>query len=59
MTTTIQKHSWCAASAGAASQASTQAAAQVTIVNAQASRIVSAPLGSGRTGLFTRSMSRS
>ncbi len=54
---TIQKTSW--RPPGAMSHASTNAAAKVNAVTPHASPIVMRPLGSGRFGLFTRSISRS
>ena len=60
MKSTIQKHSRRASSpGGTASQARTQASTKPARVKPHASRIVSAPEGSGRFGLFTRSISRS
>ena len=57
---TIQKHSrWASSPTGVASQASSHATSVVTIVKPQASPMLSVPEGSGRFGLFTRSMSRS
>ena len=56
-TATSQKHSW--RPPGATSQARTSASAYVIAVNTQVCPTVSRPLGSGRVGLFTRSMSRS
>ncbi len=57
MKTTIQKHS--RRPSGAASQARIQATTNDASVKPQASPIDIAPLGSGRFGLFTRSMFRS
>ena len=60
MKSTIQKHSrWASSPTGVASQAKSHATSVQASVKAQASVMLSAPAGSGRFGLFTRSISRS
>src|SRR5262245_15322581 len=56
-TATSQKHSW--RPCGATSHASTSDSRYVTALKRQGCAAVSRPLGSGRFGLFTRSISRS